>query len=105
MKMCIECKKFKNEDLDNFPLNRKRSDGSVILRTRCKHCYNEYRKNYKCRDVEKTKETRHRYYILHKDKIKKRSSDRYYKMKKEDEINILKDFYEKEKEKIEKMYE
>ena len=104
MRLCVECKKFKPENKENFPLNRKRPDGSLILRTRCKPCHNEYRKRYKCRDIEGRKKKAHANYLKHKEKVKKRSNNRYYKNKKDEEMSILKEFFEEQRKKIEEMY-
>jgi len=104
MRLCVECKKFKPENKENFPLNRKRADGSLILRTRCKPCHNEYRKQYKCRDIEKRKKKSHANYLKHRDKVKKRSNDRYYKNKQDEELSILKEFFEEEQKKIKEIY-
>ncbi len=104
MRLCVECKKFKPENKENFPLNRKRPDGTLILRTRCKPCHNEYRKQYKCRDIEARKERVHNNYLKHKEKIKKRSNNRYYKNKRDEQMSILKEFFEEEQKKIEEMY-
>lgn len=105
MRLCIDCKKFKPNTKDFFSVNRKRADGSQILRTRCKECYYEYRKKYKCRNVELRKKKLHDNYIQHQEKIKKRSKDRYYRVKQEDELKTLKEFFEEQQKKIKQKYE
>lgn len=104
MRLCVDCKTYKPENKDYFPINRKRKDGTLILRTRCTPCHNEYRKQYKCRDISARKLKAHNNYLKHKEVVKKRSNNRYYKNKRDEELSILKEFYEEQQKKIEELY-
>jgi len=99
-KECVDCKQVLLADEKNFHVNVRRKDGSVILRTRCRKCFNAYKRKAKKNVSSVRKQKLHKNYIEHREERIQKSMNSYYKNKKEMELKILRDFVEEQEKRI-----
>ena len=104
-RQCDDCQKVFEATKENFHVNLKKPDGTLIFRRKCKKCYNAS-KRMKNKAENKKKAIRKRvskYYYEHREECIRKIRESTDKSRKKMEKEILEEFYQMRLKEIDNM--